>query len=68
VQELGVQLTVDFEWVDNRTGKTIVARRSFTAQSTFIPQRGVGERLETGKSAAVQRLARDIVAELRSAW
>lgn len=68
VQELGVQISVDFELVDNRTGRTLVARRGFTAQDTFIAQCGVNERYETGRSGAIQRLAKDIVAELRTAW
>lgn len=68
VQELDVQLTVNFEWKDNRTGRTLVARRNFTASDTFIPANPLGERLESGQHAAVQRLARDIVAELRSTW
>jgi hypothetical protein len=68
VQEVAVELTVDFEFKDNRSGKTLVSRRSFTASDAFVPARPAGERLEAGQHAAVQRLARDIVAELRSAW
>ncbi len=68
VQEMGVQLTVDFSWKDNRTGKTLVSRRNFTVMETFVPERRSGERLELGQSAAVDRLARDIVTELRSTW
>ncbi len=68
VQEMGVQLTVDFSWKDNRTGKTLVSRRNFTVMETFVPERRSGERLELGQSAAVDRLARDIVTELRSSW
>lgn len=68
VQEMDVELTVDFEWKDSRTGKVLIARKSFTASDTFVPTKGIGERLESGQEAAVQRLARDIVAELRSSW
>jgi len=68
VQELAVQLTVDFDWTDARSGKPIVSRRGFTATDTFVPAVGVGERVEVGRQAAVQRMARDIVAEMRSAW
>jgi hypothetical protein len=68
VQEVAVQLTVDFEWKDSRTGKTLVARKNFSAADTFVPDRLVGERVETGQEATVQRLARDIVAEMRSTW
>lgn len=68
VEELGVSLTVDFEWKDNRTGKVLSARRGFTATQPFAPALGVNERIETGQHSAVQELARDIVAEMRSGW
>ncbi|MBK7404828.1 MAG: hypothetical protein IPJ41_09395 [Phycisphaerales bacterium] len=67
-QEQAVKLTVSFDWIDNRNGKTTVTRRGFSAISTFIPHRGVGETIEVGESAAIGELARDIVAELRSDW
>lgn len=67
-QELAYAITVEFEWKDNRTGKVLTARRNFAASDTFVPARGVGERIELGQHGAVQRLARDIVAELRSNW
>ena len=68
VQEVGVRFTVDFEWVDNRTGKTLVARRNYSASESFVPSLPSGERLAVGEQAAIQELARDIVSELRSNW
>lgn len=68
VQEEAVQLTVEFEWKDNRTGKTLVSRKNFSASDTFTPARPVGERIEVGQEATIQRLARDIVSEMRSVW
>lgn len=68
VQELGVIVSVDFEWVDNRSGKVLLSRRGFAAADNFVPARPTGERLETGQRGAVQRLARDLVSELRMAW
>jgi hypothetical protein len=67
VQEQAVELTIDFEWRD-ASGKTLSARRNFKALESFVPQRGVGERVELAEHAAVQELARAIVGELRSAW
>lgn len=67
-QELAMELTVDFQWKDARTGKTLVSRKNFTASDTFVPAQGVGERIEVGMNGAVQRLARDIVNEMRSNW
>jgi len=68
VQEQALVLTVDFDWMDNRTGETLVSRRRFSVAETFSPARPVQERLETGEFGATQRLAHDIVSELRSKW
>lgn len=67
-QELAVQLSVDFDFKDARTGKTILSRRGFAASDEFVPASPANERIEKGQHGAVQRLARDIVAELRSSW
>ncbi|MFN0011434.1 MAG: LPS assembly lipoprotein LptE [Phycisphaerales bacterium] len=72
VEQLAVEITVDFEWKDNRTGKVLVGRRAFSAAEAFVPARGtsgpVNERLELGQHATVAELARAIVGELRSGW
>jgi hypothetical protein len=68
VQELSVTITVDFDWKDVRSGKALVSRRSFSAVDTFVPARPTGEPLATGVDGATQRLAQDLVSELRSAW
>lgn len=68
VEEEALTLTVDFEFRDNRTGKVIAARRSFSATDSFVPARGVGERIGTGEAGAVQAMARAVVNEIRSAW
>jgi hypothetical protein len=68
VQELATIVTVSFEWTDARTGEVLVTRRGFSVAEPFAPVRGAGERLEVGEAAAIDRLARDIVAELRSEW
>ena len=68
VQEVGVTLTVDFDWKDARTGKTLVSRRNFSAMASFVPESPANERIEHGQHAAIQKLARDIVTELRSNW
>ena len=67
-QEYAVRLTVDFAWVDNRTGEQLVRRQGFSAAGSFVPAFGTGERLEIGETATVEELAREIVGELRSRW
>ncbi|MBX3386239.1 MAG: LptE family protein [Phycisphaeraceae bacterium] len=68
VQEQAVNVTVDFTLRDVRTGKTIVGRRNVQTTDVFVPVQPVGERLEVGENAVVQRLAKDLVNELRSNW
>lgn len=68
VQELGLTATVDFEWKDARTGKVLVARRSFSASDSFAPSRRAGEPIEAARNSAYARLAKDLVNELRTAW
>lgn len=68
VQEMAVEVVVDFEWRDARSGRVLVSRRNFRAMESFVPARPTSERLELGQHAAVQEIARAIVAELRSNW
>ncbi len=67
-QEMAVELIVSFEWKEVTTGEVLVARRNFRASDTFVPSPGAQERLGLGEQSAVERMARDIVAELRSSW
>jgi hypothetical protein len=68
VQELAVTVTIDFDWKDVRTGNTLASRRGFAAADTFVPPRPTGEPRSTRLDGATQRLAQDLVNELRSAW
>lgn len=68
VLEQAVEVTVSFEWKRNTSGEVLVARRNFKASDEFTPAQGAQERIELGERAAIDRLARDIVAELRSSW
>lgn len=68
VQELAYRIRIDFEFRDNRSGKVITSRRNFETLDTFVASRTSSERLEIGQVGAVQRLAKQVVAELRDAW
>jgi hypothetical protein len=68
VQEEAVILTIEFDWKDNRTGKVLVSRREFSVADSFVPSQDVGERIEVGQNAAIQQLAHDVAAQLRSNW
>ncbi|USN99512.1 MAG: LptE family protein [Phycisphaeraceae bacterium] len=70
VQEQVLTLRVSFTWRDNRTGDVRVRRERFSVASSFTPARGAagepGERIEVGQRAAIDEMARAIVAELRA--
>lgn len=68
VQEMAVQITVDFELVDNRSGKTLTSRTGYTALGSFVPAQPTGERIDVGYAGASQTLARDLVGDLQAAW
>jgi hypothetical protein len=67
-EEVITSVTIDFEWKDWRTDAPLVARRSFSGHGLAVPSAPTRERLELGRMAAVQQLARDIVDEMRAAW
>jgi len=68
VQEQATQITIRFEWRDNRSGDLIVARDGYTASAAFSPGRNVADRLELGQRTAIDELARDVISEMRSGW
>ncbi len=68
VQEMVVDLAVSFEWRDARTGELLAAWRNFRAASSFVPSREAGERIGVGQRGAIDQMAGDIVAALRSSW
>lgn len=68
VQEQAVEVTLDFQWRDNRSGEVLASRRGVRATETFVPTLGASERIEIGENAAVQEAAREVVAALRSGW
>jgi hypothetical protein len=67
-EEALYEVTIDWEWVDQRTGKVIVARNEFTASALFVPSRPSSEPTEIGRFAVVQNLASDVVANMQANW
>ncbi|MEM1109110.1 MAG: LptE family protein [Planctomycetota bacterium] len=67
-QEVQVTVTVDFEWIDQRSGAKLATRRGFSSVGRYVPTQPVGESFEVGQHAAVERLARDMVSALRGGW
>lgn len=67
-EEVLYEVSVDWEWVDQRTGKPIVARNGFIGSAVFVPSRPSSEPTEIGRFAVVQNLATDIVANFQATW
>lgn len=68
VQELEVQMLVDFEWKDLFNGQTIVDRKGFEAVGDYIPTSPINETPDIGLHTASENMARDIVDAMRSDW
>lgn len=66
--EMMVRIRADFEWVDLRTGKRIVAREGVEATALFVPSYPAREPIELGRLVAVEQLARDLVSAMQSEW
>ena len=67
-QEMAMEIVIDFQWRNNRTGKTILARRNFRGSGTYIPSPGAAERTRIGEEGAIQSVVQGVVAELRADW
>ncbi len=67
-EEVTLGVTIDLNWRDRRTGESLLELRSFTANSLFVPSRPTSEPIELAEFGAAQRLARDVVSEMRSDW
>ena len=66
--EMLVEATVDFEWIDLLTGEPILARTGFAASALFTPSRPSQQPVELGRFEVVQTLSRDIVDTLQAEW
>ncbi len=68
VQEVAVQVTIDFDWKRPGDRTSLVSRKNFSGVDTFVPSRPTGERIELGQYATIERLAKDVVREMRTTW
>jgi hypothetical protein len=61
-------VTVDWDWVDVRTGKSITSRKGFSSSGVVVTSRSQAEPLDLARFDVTQRLADDIVANLQADW
>lgn len=67
-EEVVVGVTIDFNWTNLETDRTIVERMNFEGGGLFVPTTQSREVIELGEFEVVQQLATDVVDELQSAW
>ena len=67
-QELELRVAIDFTWSRTVTGETIRERRGYETVSRYVPTRPVGEPLPLAQREAAERIAQDLVGELREDW
>jgi hypothetical protein len=67
-EEVAYTVTVDWDWVDVRTGKSITSRKGFSSSGVVVTSRSQAEPLDLARFDVTQRLADDIVANLQADW
>ena len=68
VEEMAYKVTVNYEWIDMKSGKAIVERNGFQESAVFVASRPNNEVEDLGRFQAVQNLANDIVASMQADW
>ncbi|MEE2681376.1 MAG: LptE family protein [Planctomycetota bacterium] len=66
--EMMVEATVSFDWVDLRTGESIVSFSGFSASALFTPSRPLQQPIDLGRFQVAQTMAREIVDTLQADW
>jgi hypothetical protein len=67
-EEMAFGVTVDFEWLDMKTGKPIVSRAGFKSTAVFVASLPNKQPIDLARFAVAQQMARDIVASLQGDW
>ncbi len=66
--EMAYKLTIDFDWIEQDTGKVFVQRHGFVKSAMFVPSLPSQEPEDIGRFGAVENMADDIVASLQGEW
>lgn len=67
-EEMSYTVTVDYDWIDMRTGTPIVSRKGFEVSAVFVASNTNQEPIDLGRFQAADMLARDIVASMQGDW
>jgi hypothetical protein len=66
--EVMITVSIDFEWINLKSGNRIVGRKNFTNSALFVPSQPSSEPIEIGKFAVIQQLSKDIVDQMQASW
>lgn len=67
-QEVEVQMAVDMNWKDARSGKVIRQRLALSSVGRYVPTQPVGDTFSSAQHTAVQSMASEMVSALRQDW
>jgi hypothetical protein len=68
VQEVELQMVVNFIWKQQSDGKTLRRRDGIVTTGRYVAATPIGEPLETGEHTATQEMAKRIVDIMRTDW
>lgn len=67
-EEMALNVTVDYEWVDQRTGKPLVQRNGFRESAVFVASLPIQQPIDLARFQVVEQLATAIVDSMQADW
>ncbi|WP_432797775.1 LPS assembly lipoprotein LptE [Poriferisphaera sp. WC338] len=67
-EQMEVQMTIDFEWKDLRTGQTIVNRKGYQAIGRYTPSNPVSQVFDIGQHRVAARMAEQMISTMQIEW
>ena len=63
-----LNVTVDYEWIDQRTGKPLVQRNGFRESAVFVASLPIQQPIDLARFQVVEQLATAIVDSMQADW
>lgn len=67
-EEMALNVTVSYEWIDQRTGKPIVQRTGFRESAVFVASLPIQQPIDLARFKVVEQLASAIVDSMQAEW
>jgi hypothetical protein len=67
-EEMALNVTVDYEWIDQRTGKPLVQRNGFRESAVFVASLPIQQPIDLARFQVVEQLASAIVDSMQADW